>query len=124
MRREGEACLAPTRLPCRGRACPARMAEEQVRCVRLALDRSLLPAHSVIGDGLMPFSRPLVAERGDRDPLHGGATDKEEVHRTSPLQGRLPASSADRLQTLTRRKTNDLAPRFMHRNVSGLQAWR
>ena len=93
-------------------------------CVRLALDRSLLRAHSVTGDGLMPFSRPLVSERGDRDPLHGGATDKEEVHRTSPLQGRLPASSADRLQTLTRRKTSDLAPRFMHRNVSGLQAWR
>jgi len=63
----------------------------------------------------MPFSRPLVFERGERDPLHGGATDKEEVHRTSPLQGRLPASSADWLQTLTRRKTKDLAPRFMHR---------
>ena len=81
-------------------------------------------AHSETGDGLMPFSRPLVSERGDRDPLHGGATDKEEVHRTSPLQGRLPASSADRLQTLTRRKTQDLAPRFMHRCLSGLQAWR
>jgi large subunit ribosomal protein L20 len=38
-----------------------------------------------------------------RDPLDGGATSKEEVHRTSPQLGRLPASSAGWLRVLTRR---------------------
>src|ERR1035441_6395955 len=32
----------------------------------------------------------------------GGANDKEELHRTSPSDGRLPASSSDPLRIVTR----------------------
>ena len=46
--------------------------------------------------------RILFSERVLAIPFHRGARLKEEVHRTSPPFGRLPASSAGRLRGLTR----------------------
>ena len=69
----------------------------------LALDILHLREHSVIGSGIVSAFRAFYSEARNAIPAMRGVSNKEEVHRTNPPYGRLPASSTEISRVLTRR---------------------